>query len=141
MFGSIVRRAASSSVQVGRSTASASTNLASAARTRASTHITGVPVHPAPLAALEKVYDSTLSLLNTLPQESVYRNATSAVTEYRLAVIKQIKDQEKAQGRNADNEEAIAKFEDKVDQGLVEEVLSQAEHEQKLVAKMLEWQA
>ena len=141
MFGSIVRRAASSTVQVGRGSASASSNLAAASRTRTSTHITGVAVHPAPLAALENTYTSTLSLLKTLPEESVYRNATSAVTEYRLAALRQIVQNEKSQGRSADNEEAISLFEEKMDQGLVEEVLNQAQHEQKLVAKMAEWKA
>ncbi|CAO1627975.1 unnamed protein product [Parajaminaea phylloscopi] len=137
MFGTIARRAASSSIQVGRS--SSSGIAASAARTRISTNITGVDVHPSPLSALKETYQSTLKVLAALPEESVYRNATSAVTNHRLGLVDQIMSSEAKQGRGANSEEAIAAFEEQVDQGLAEEVLDQAKHELKLAAKMVEW--
>lgn len=140
MFGRIFRRAASSSVQVGRSGASSSAGVAaSAIRTRVSTNITGVEVHPSPLSALKKTYQSTLNLIAALPEESVYRNATVAVTKHRLAVVNDVMSSEAKQGRSADSEEAIAAFEQQIDQGLAEEVLDQAKHELKLAGKMVDW--
>lgn len=143
MFRTLVRRAADSTVQVGRSAASHSGGAGSEAvasvRTRYSTNIAGITVHPAPLTALLKTYDSTLSILKTLPEDSVYRQATTAVTQHRLSVLQSIASTESKDGRPVDNEEAIQQFEEQIDEGLVEEVLNQAQHEQGLAAKMLDW--
>ncbi|PWN22939.1 hypothetical protein BCV69DRAFT_296907 [Microstroma glucosiphilum] len=137
MFRTLVRRAASSTVQVGRS---AGTSAPSTVRSRISTHITGLDVHPAPLSALKETYESTLSLLKTHPENSVYRQATEAITNHRLAVLQSIQGAEAKEAKSSDSEEAIAKFEEQIDEGLAEEVLSQAQHEMGLAAKMLDWQ-
>lgn len=141
MFRTLIRRAADSTVQVGRTAAthSGSAEATASVRTRFSTNIAGIDVHPAPLTALQKTYDSTLSLLKTLPEDSVYRQATSAVTQHRLNILSQITRQEAKEGRPVDNEEAIQEFESQVDEGLAEELLNQAQHEMKLAAKMLDW--
>lgn len=137
---SLTRRAASSALQVGRGAPTTSASAGSAIRTRLSTDITGVDVHPAPFTALKQTYSSTLSALSALPEESVYRNATTAVTKARMAMVEDIVAKGANQGSNADgNEEAIAAFEEQVDQGLIEEVLQQAKHELALAAKMVDW--
>ena len=76
-----------------------------------------------------------------LPLESVYRNAITAVTTQRLGIVQSIIDAEEKEGRSADSEEAIQKFETQVDEGLAEEVLNQAKHELELAGKMLQWKA
>ncbi|CAO1618421.1 unnamed protein product [Sympodiomycopsis kandeliae] len=141
MFRTLVRRAADSTVQVGRGaakTSSAPETIASI-RTRYSTNIAGINVHPTPLTSLSKIYTSTLSILDTLPADSVYKQATAAITSSRLEILEAIIKEEKSNARQIDNEDAIANFEEKIDQGLVEEVINQAEHEMKLATKMLDW--
>lgn len=141
MFRTLIRRAADSTVQVGRSAAThgSSNEAAATVRTRFSTNIAGIDVHPAPLSALQKTYDSTLSILKTLPEDSVYRQATTAVTQHRLSILQSIQSREAKEGRPADSEDAISAFEEQIDEGLAEEVLNQAQHEMKLAAKMLDW--
>lgn len=139
MFSSIARRAASSTIRVGQSAGGSS--VASSVRTRLSTDITGLDVHPAPLSALQKTYDTTLNLLKTLPEDSVYRQATLAVTQQRLSILNRITSEQAKQGKGPDGEEAVVAFEKEIDQGLAEEVLGQAQHELNLAGKMLEWKA
>lgn len=136
MLRTLVRQAASSTAQVGRSASGAGII---AGRTRLSTDICGVDVHPTPLTALQGTYASTLSVLESLPAESVYKQAATAITTQRLNIVKRIAAKEAEQGRSPDNEEAVVKLEEELDAGLVEEVLGQAEHELKLAAKMIDW--
>lgn len=140
MFGSIVRRAASSTIQVGKSSSSTpGAAVGNLVRSRISTNITGVEVHPAPLSAIKETYNNTLKVLDALPSDSVYRSATTAITKHRLGLLTEIMNKEAQQGKSAESEEAIAAFEEQIDQGLAEEILGQAGHELKLAAKMVEW--
>ncbi|CEH18581.1 NADH:ubiquinone oxidoreductase, NDUFA5/B13 subunit [Ceraceosorus bombacis] len=128
---SILRAAsASASSAVARGSAGAAAPL----RTKLSTEITGLDVHPTPLSALKDTYTSTLNLLSTLPPNSVYAQATKALTEHRLKVLQSVQS-------GGATEEAIAAFEEQVDAGQAEEVLVQAQDELALTTKMIEWQA
>ncbi|CAD6982786.1 unnamed protein product [Tilletia controversa] len=79
---------------------------------------------------------STLSTLNALPEGTVYRQATEALTSHRLSVIENALSQNKTI-----NEDVIKSVEDKLDVGLIEEVVMQANDELGLVAKMIDWKA
>lgn len=93
---------------------------------KASTGITGLAVHPNPLPALLETYRSTESVLSKMPNDSVYRQATSAILKYRTSVI------EKSAGD-------VAKVEQELDAGQIEEVLEAAKDELKLAGNVLEW--
>lgn len=56
----------------------------------APTGLTGVFTHPAPRSALIYLYSSTLEKLKKLPQESVYRTATEALTKQRLQIVESV---------------------------------------------------
>ncbi|WVQ82522.1 hypothetical protein IAT38_004651 [Cryptococcus sp. DSM 104549] len=94
---------------------------------KASTGLTGLEVHPTPLPALKSLYSSTLSSLSLLPPTSVYRQATEALTQHRLAIV------EKA---GEDIEAAESEF-----GKIIELVVEEAKAEQGVVAKMQEWKA
>ena len=55
------------------------------------TGLTGLFNHPSPRSALIYVYGSTLEKLKTLPEHSVYRQSTEAITKQRLQIIQSIK--------------------------------------------------
>lgn len=61
-----------------------------------------------------------------MPNDSVYRQATSAILKYRTSVI------EKSAGD-------VAKVEQELDAGQIEEVLEAAKDELKLAGNVLEW--
>jgi len=85
-------------------------------------------VHPDPLPALRKTYESTLSLLSHIPASSVYRQSVEAITQHRLDTIAAAK--------------GDATFvENELNQGQIEEVLDAASDELGLVGKMIEWKA
>ncbi|CAD6885216.1 unnamed protein product [Tilletia controversa] len=105
-------------------------------RTKETTEIFGINVHPSPLTELRETYKSTLSTLNALPEGTVYRQATEALTSHRLSVIENALSQNKTI-----NEDVIKSVEDKLDVGLIEEVVMQANDELGLVAKMIDWKA
>jgi NADH dehydrogenase (ubiquinone) 1 alpha subcomplex subunit 5 len=93
---------------------------------KASTGITGLAVHPDPLPELLSTYKSTLSVISTFPQESVYRQATEALLKHRTAIV------EKAAGD-------VAAVEKELDAGQIEQVLDVAKDELQLAGKMFEW--
>lgn len=93
-----------------------------------STGITGIPVHPNPLPELTKTYESTLSILSTIPQTSVYRQGTEAFTRQKLNIV---------QAANGD----VAAAEKKLNEGQIEESLGIASDELELARKMVEWKA
>ncbi|KAI0033157.1 NADH2 dehydrogenase [Vararia minispora EC-137] len=96
--------------------------------TKLSTGIVGLKVHPNPLPELTKVYEDTLTLLAKLPDYSVYRQGTEALTRHKLSVV---------QKANGD----IAEVEKGLDEGQIEESLMIANDEFELVDKMAEWKA
>jgi len=93
-----------------------------------STGITGLAVHPNPLPDLIKTYESTLSILSTIPQTSVYRQGTEALTRHKLNMV---------QTANGD----ISAAETKLNEGQIEESLEIASDELELAQKMVEWKA
>ncbi len=96
--------------------------------TKQSTGITGLRVHHDPLPALKKTYEATLQTLSAIPQTSVYRQGTEALTLHKLKVL------ERANGD-------IAALEKELDEGHVEESLEIAQDELSVANKMLEWKA
>lgn len=143
MFASRALRVASTSVRpyAAPSLASA-TGTVFAPRLKKSTNITGIEVHPTPLSALETKYTKTLSLLSELPDASVYKQATTALTQQKLEIIRSGLKQ--AQGKQSDAaqiETLIENVELELDGGQLEQVIQQADAEFALVAKMAEWKA
>lgn len=101
------------------------------ARTKLTTGIAGLEVHPRPLSALKQTYTSTLKVLEKIPAAAVYRQSAEAITKERLAVVDRA---------NQDATESdIEAVEREIDAGLVEELLEQAKDELKLAGKMLEY--
>ncbi|KAF8560391.1 NADH2 dehydrogenase [Imleria badia] len=92
------------------------------------TGITGLAVHPNPLPELTETYQTTLSVLSSIPSTSVYRQGVEALTKHKLNIVR---------GANGD----IAAVEKQLDEGQVEESLDIAQDELKLVQNMLDWKA
>jgi NADH dehydrogenase (ubiquinone) 1 alpha subcomplex subunit 5 len=92
------------------------------------TGVHGLAVHPDPLPALVKTYESTLSTLSSIPQTSVYRQSVEALVQNKLNIIK-----------NANGNVAAA--EQQLNEGQIEEALDIAADELSLAAKMIEWKA
>ncbi|CAA9961625.1 hypothetical protein CFE70_005032 [Pyrenophora teres f. teres 0-1] len=55
------------------------------------TGLTGLLTHPSPRSTLLYHYNSTLDKLKKIPESSVYRQSTEALTKHRLAVVEQTK--------------------------------------------------
>lgn len=55
------------------------------------TGLTGLLTHPSPRSALLYNYHSTLDKLKAIPESSVYRQSTEALTKHRLQIIEQSK--------------------------------------------------
>ena len=51
------------------------------------TGLTGLRAHPSPRPHLIYLYNATLSRLSHLPEDSVYRKSTEALTKHRLTII------------------------------------------------------
>lgn len=95
---------------------------------RSTTGLTGLAVHPDPLPALASTYQSTLAQLSHIPETSVYRQATEALIQNKLDILK---------AANAD----IAAAEKGLNEGIIEESLLIAVDELKLAAQMVDWKA
>lgn len=106
-------------------------------RSKTSTGIAGLAVHPNPLPELESTYTQTLKVLEHLPPSSVYRQSAAAVTELRLGIVREAL--EKPFSTVSASEQAIERVEAKIDCGLAEELVKQATDEFHLAAKMTEW--
>lgn len=92
------------------------------------TGITGLAVHPNPLPELTKTYESTLTILSSIPSSSVYRQGAEALTRRKLSIV---------QGASGD----VATVEKQLEEGQIEESLDIAQDELSLAAKMVEWKA
>ena len=57
----------------------------------APTGLTGLLTHPSPRSRLLYLYGSILERLKALPESSVYRQSTEAVTKHRMNIMQQIK--------------------------------------------------
>jgi len=95
---------------------------------KASTGLTGLAVHPNPLPELRTTLEGTLETLKSIPESSVYRQATIALTQRKIGIL------ERAAGD-------VSVVEKELDQGQIEEVLVAAKDELSLAAKMVEWKS
>ncbi|KAG0174759.1 hypothetical protein DFQ28_000334 [Apophysomyces sp. BC1034] len=93
--------------------------------TKATTGLTGIPVHSNPRPHLIQTYNNTLKALSRLPASAVYRQATESLTQQRLTIV--------------ESTENVEEIETKIGSGQIEQVILQAEDELKLVGKMEEW--
>lgn len=91
---------------------------------KTTTGLVGVKVENSPADKLYTFYDRIIRAVQSLPQNSVYRQSTEALINHRWDIVK-----------NAANVEEI---EDKVNAGQIEELIIQAENELNLVGKMQE---
>jgi NADH dehydrogenase (ubiquinone) 1 alpha subcomplex subunit 5 len=57
----------------------------------APTGLTGLLTHPSPRSTLLYLYSSTLDKLKQVPETSVYRQSTEALTKKRLSIIEAVK--------------------------------------------------
>jgi NADH dehydrogenase (ubiquinone) 1 alpha subcomplex subunit 5 len=96
--------------------------------TKRTTGLTGLTVHPNPLPELSKAYESTLSLLASIPPTSVYRQGVEALTQRKLNIVL---------GSNGN----VVEVEKQLDEGQIEESLDIAHDELRLVSNMIEWKA
>ncbi|GAC74866.1 NADH:ubiquinone oxidoreductase, NDUFA5/B13 subunit [Moesziomyces antarcticus T-34] len=113
-----------------------------AARLKKSTNITGVEVAKSPLEQLESRYTQTLHVLKSMPEASVYRQATMALTQHRLDVVLGAKNEaDKVRTQPEQLEKIYEQAEVQIDAGQLEQVLEQAQAEYKLAAKMVDWKA
>ena len=55
------------------------------------TGLTGLNTHPSPRSTLLYLYSSTLDKLQQIPESSVYRQSTEALTKHRLKIIQATK--------------------------------------------------
>ncbi|KAF2801378.1 uncharacterized protein BDZ99DRAFT_469704 [Mytilinidion resinicola] len=53
----------------------------------APTGLTGLSTHPSPRSTLIYLYSSTLEKLQQIPESSIYRQSTEALTKHRLAIV------------------------------------------------------
>lgn len=120
----------------------ASSSTPFAARLKKSTNITGLDVSTSPLSELESRYQKTLSLLTTLPETSVYRQATAALTQQRLDIVTKYAAEVNAVKSQPEQVEGIyEQAETELDAGQLEQALEQAQAEYRLAAKMVDWKA
>ncbi|CAG8679437.1 1862_t:CDS:2, partial [Acaulospora colombiana] len=82
------------------------------------TELFGLAVHPNPRHHLLSTYKKTLESLTQIPPTAVYRQATEALTQYRLSIV--------------ESNEDVKEIENKIGAGIIEEVIWQAEDELKL---------
>lgn len=55
------------------------------------TGLTGLTTHPTPRSTLLYLYTSTLDKLKQIPETSVYRQSTEALTKHRLSIVEKVK--------------------------------------------------
>lgn len=103
--------------------------LQAVARTpKTTTGFVGLPVHSDPLPALSKTYKSTLTLLESIPETSIYRQGVQALTAKKLAVVEA-----------ATEDGGVERVEQELGEGQIEEILLVAQDEFRLAGKMLDW--
>ena len=95
---------------------------------KATTGQTGLEVHRNAIPALKYYYNETLSVVNNMPESSVYRQGVEALTQKKLGIL------------NAANGD-IATAESQLEEGVIEESIKVAQDELSLAKKILEWKA
>ncbi|GAM84873.1 hypothetical protein ANO11243_028750 [Dothideomycetidae sp. 11243] len=76
----------------------------------APTGITGLLTHASPRAALVGIYTSTLQKLAQMPESSVYRQSTEALTRHRLSIVESIEPEGFAAWRSRQQESITARL-------------------------------
>lgn len=107
-------------------------------RTKRTTNIAGLEIHPDPLPELVSTYTHTLNVLKGLPETAVFRQSSEAVTQHRLDIVKEAMtaaSRETVYGSEAAIDRVVAA----IDGGLIEEIVDQANDEFHLAAKMIDW--
>jgi NADH dehydrogenase (ubiquinone) 1 alpha subcomplex subunit 5 len=94
----------------------------STTETSKSTGLFGIDKHPDPKPTLLALYRRTLNVVSRFPQESFYRETVETLTKTRLEALETAK--------------TMSEFEQKIDCGIVEEIIIQAEEELKLIEIM-----
>ncbi|KAF7996473.1 hypothetical protein HCN44_002105 [Aphidius gifuensis] len=97
--------------------------MASAAKH--STLLTGLAVSKLPRRTLGNLYAKILRSLEKCPAESAYRKNVESIVKERAAIVKSTED--------------VAKIENKIGCGQVEELILQAENELLLTRRMINW--
>ncbi|CEO95293.1 NADH dehydrogenase [ubiquinone] 1 alpha subcomplex subunit 5 [Plasmodiophora brassicae] len=93
--------------------------------TKTSTNVTGVPVVPNAREVLLGLYARTLEDVKVIPEHAGYRQSVESFTKFRMQVCQENED--------------CAIIEDLINDGIVEELIEQAENELKLIPQMAEW--
>ncbi|CCH43901.1 NADH dehydrogenase [ubiquinone] 1 alpha subcomplex subunit 5 [Wickerhamomyces ciferrii] len=90
------------------------------------TGLTGILTHPNPRPVLIELYKSTLNYIeDSFPKDAVYRTSTTNFTTKRLEIVEKHED--------------ITKIESEIGNGLIEELIIQANDEFNLAQKLAEW--
>ncbi|ODV91783.1 hypothetical protein CANCADRAFT_365 [Tortispora caseinolytica NRRL Y-17796] len=100
-------------------------NIKVRATSGAKTGLTGIYAHPEPRPALLSIYTQTLKSLEDIPKDSVYYNAVHNLTTHRKKVVEET--------------ESVSDIEQKLGDGLIEELLISADKELKLLERMKEF--
>jgi NADH dehydrogenase (ubiquinone) 1 alpha subcomplex subunit 5 len=95
--------------------------------TRWPTGITGLYPHPTARNQLLESYRATLTTLEGMPEHSVYRQSVETLTKERLAIVEGTED--------------TKEMEQKLGQGMIEEVVVMANEELHLAEKVKLWKA
>merc|ERR1711974_247723 len=95
-------------------------------RTKRTTNIAGLEIHPDPLPELVSTYTHTLNVLKGLPESAVFRQSSEAVTPTSRETV-------------YGSEAAIDRVVAAIDAGLIEEIVDQANDEFHLATKMIDW--
>ncbi|BES95985.1 NADH dehydrogenase [Nesidiocoris tenuis] len=100
--------------------------MSSAAKVvRLTTGLTGLKVSPNPKRTLGILYAKTSRALNKLPADCAYRKYTESIISQRSAIIKEAA--------------SVEEMEKKINCGLIEEVIVQAENELQLARNFYKW--
>lgn len=92
---------------------------------KATTGLTGLAVSSNPHHSLRILYGKILRALDRYPETSVYKQETKKLVEHRLTLVT--------------SEPNVAKLEQKLNAGQIEEVIKQAENEAILAKKLLDF--
>ncbi|XP_046371867.1 NADH dehydrogenase [ubiquinone] 1 alpha subcomplex subunit 5-like [Haliotis cracherodii] len=95
--------------------------------TKLTTGLTGLAVARHPHQSLKVLYEKTLRTLQKMPPSAGYRKYTEQIVNDRMHIVQ--------------TETDVAKLEQKINGGQVEELILQAERELMLSRKMLQWKA
>jgi NADH dehydrogenase (ubiquinone) 1 alpha subcomplex subunit 5 len=104
--------------------------------TGAPTGLTGLFTHPAPRSTLLYIYANTLEKLKALPEDSIYRKSTEALTKQRMEIVDAVKPAGyEAWAKKA--QEVIAKHPEKFNKPEGGEAYDQGRHVKEVFGKQI----